>query len=106
MMRDPMDVMRKLYAWAGDELTADVEARDAAAGSTDTHRTCSRLNNYTLDQYGLSVEHLEPIFAEYLTTFDIELGGQVLMQGVDGDRARAGRGRRGARSHCRDRATS
>ena len=32
------------------------------------------LNTYTLDQYGLTVEHLEPIFAEYLDTFDIELG--------------------------------
>ena len=31
------------------------------------------LNSYTLDQYGLSVEKLEPTFAEYLATFDIEL---------------------------------
>ena len=27
MMRDPMDVMRRLYAWAGDELTPAVETR-------------------------------------------------------------------------------
>ena len=31
---------------------------------------------YTLDEYGLSVEQLEPIFAEYLTTFDIEPEGR------------------------------
>ena len=31
------------------------------------------LNSYSLDQYGLSVETLEPIFAEYLATFGIEL---------------------------------
>jgi hypothetical protein len=30
-------------------------------------------NNYNLDQYGLSVETLEPVFAEYLSEFDIEL---------------------------------
>lgn len=33
------------------------------------------LNAYRLDEYGLSVETLEPIFAEYLDTFDIELEG-------------------------------
>ena len=27
----------------------------------------------TLDQYGLTVKQLEPVFAEYLDTFDIEL---------------------------------
>jgi hypothetical protein len=31
------------------------------------------LNAYTLDQYGLSVETLKPIFEQYLSTFDIEL---------------------------------
>ncbi|CAN5510685.1 hypothetical protein BH09ACT8_BH09ACT8_17010 [soil metagenome] len=33
------------------------------------------LNSYSLDQYGLTVDMLEPIFAEYLATFDIELEG-------------------------------
>ena len=33
------------------------------------------LNTYTLDQYDLTTEQLEPIFAEYLDTFDIELEG-------------------------------
>ena len=30
-------------------------------------------NKYTLDEYGLTVEMLEPVFEEYLATFDIEL---------------------------------
>ena len=72
MMRDPMDVMRRIYEWAGDPLTAEAEARMRnwlAAHPQDRFA----LNAYSLDQYGLSVEQLEPVFAEYLDTFDIEL---------------------------------
>jgi hypothetical protein len=43
-------------------------ARRAPAGSV-------ALNAYRLDEYGLSVEALAPVFAEYLDTFDIELEG-------------------------------
>jgi hypothetical protein len=74
MMRDPMDVMRRIYEWAGDPLTAETEAcmrNWLAAHPQDLFA----LNTYSLDQYGLSVEQLEPIFAEYLDAFDIELEG-------------------------------
>ena len=74
MMRDPMDVMRRIYEWAGDPLTAETEAcmqNWLAAHPQDLFA----LNTYSLDQYGLTVEQLEPIFAEYLDTFDIELEG-------------------------------
>ena len=74
MMRDPMDVMRRIYEWADEPLTAETEARMRnwlAAHPQDLFA----LNTYSLDQYGLSVEQLEPVFAEYLDTFDIELEG-------------------------------
>ncbi|MEB4211810.1 sulfotransferase [Mycobacterium sp. 94-17] len=74
MMRDPMDVMRRIYEWADEPLTAETEARMRnwlAAHPQDLFA----LNAYSLDQYGLSVEQLEPVFAEYLDTFDIELEG-------------------------------
>jgi hypothetical protein len=74
MMRDPMDVMRRIYEWADDPLTAETEARMQnwlAAHPQDRFA----LNNYSLDQYGLTVQQLEPVFAEYLDTFDIELEG-------------------------------
>ena len=74
MMRDPMDVMRRLYEWADDPLTAETEARMRnwlAAHPQDRFA----LNAYSLDQYGLTVKQLEPVFAEYLDTFDIELEG-------------------------------
>lgn len=74
MMRDPMDVMRRIYEWADEPLTAETEARmrNWLAGHPQDRFA---LNAYTLDQYGLPVEALEPIFAEYLDTFDIELEG-------------------------------
>ncbi|MGA9676067.1 MAG: sulfotransferase [Mycobacterium sp.] len=74
MMRDPMDVMRRIYEWADEPLTAETEARmrNWLAGHP---QDLFALNTYSLDQYGLSVEQLEPIFAEYLHAFDIELEG-------------------------------
>ena len=71
MMRDPMDVMRRLYEWAGDELTPDVEAR-MRTWLTEHPQNLFAPNKYTLDEYGLSVDMLKPVFEEYLSTFDIE----------------------------------
>ena len=74
MMRDPMAVMRRIYEWAGDPLTPETEARMQtwlAAHPQDRYG----VNAYSLDQYGLTVDELKPVFAEYLDTFDIELEG-------------------------------
>jgi hypothetical protein len=76
MMADPMDVMRRIYDWAGDELTADTEAR--MQGWLAEHpQNRFAPNKYNLDEYGLTVEMLEPVFAEYLDTFDIALEGNA-----------------------------
>ncbi|CDO87404.1 sulfotransferase [Mycobacterium triplex] len=72
MMRDPMDVMRRIYEWAGDPLTTETEAR-MRNWLAEHPQDRFALNSYSLDEYGLSVEQLEPVFAEYLNTFDIEL---------------------------------
>jgi hypothetical protein len=74
MMRDPMDVMRRIYDWAGDPLTAETEAR-MQKWLAEHPQDLFGSNAYSLDEYGLTVELLEPIFAEYLDTFDIELEG-------------------------------
>ena len=72
MMRDPLDVMHRIYDWAGDPLTADVEA--AMRAWLDEHpQDRLGVNSYSLDEYGLTVDELRPVFAEYLDTFDIEL---------------------------------
>jgi hypothetical protein len=72
MMRDPMAVMRNIYDWAGDELNPEVETA-MKQWLVEHPQDRFALNSYTLAQYGLSVQMLEPIFAEYLSTFDIEL---------------------------------
>jgi hypothetical protein len=72
LMRDPIDVMRRIYDWAGDPLTAETENRMLQWLKEHPQDTYG-VNRYTLDEYGLTVADLEPVFAEYLDTFDIEL---------------------------------
>ena len=74
MMADPIGVMRRIYEWADDPLTLDTETR-MHAWLKDHPQDRFAPNSYSLDQYGLSVAELEPVFAEYLDTFDIELEG-------------------------------
>jgi hypothetical protein len=76
MMRDPMDVMRRIYAWAGDELTPETETRMQTWLSEHPQNRFA-LNSYSLEQYELTVEALKPVFAEYLATFDIEPEGNA-----------------------------
>lgn len=76
MMRDPLDVMRRIYSWAGDPLTEDTENRMRAwlaAHPQDHYGT----NTYSLEEYSLTVDALQPTFAEYLDTFPIELEAQA-----------------------------
>ncbi len=74
LMRDPIGEMHQLYAWAGEKLAGDVEVRMRKwliANPQD--RFGSR--SYSLDEYGLTREQLEPVFADYLATFAVELEG-------------------------------
>jgi hypothetical protein len=72
MMADPIDVMQRLYKWAGDDLTPEVEER-MRTWLADHPQSKYGLNSYHLEQYGLTVEELQPVFADYLAAFDIEL---------------------------------
>jgi len=73
-MRDPIASMRRLYAWLGDELTPEAEAsmrrwlQENPQGKWGKHA-------YKLDQWGLSEETLRPLFADYLSQYDIEREG-------------------------------
>jgi hypothetical protein len=74
LMRDPIGEMRAIYAWAGEELSPGVAARMVEwLKARPQDRFGPR--PYSLDQYGLTVKELEPVFAEYLGRFDIELEG-------------------------------
>lgn len=74
LVADPIGRMRALYQWAGDDLTPEVE--------TGMHGWLNRNPQnrfghrpYSLDTYGLTVQDLEPVFAEYLSAFGIVLEG-------------------------------
>ena len=72
LMRDPVGVMRSLYDWAGDELTPSTE--QAIFGwlqrnPQDRHGA----QPYSLEGSGVTRADLEPVFDEYLSTFDVEL---------------------------------
>jgi sulfotransferase family protein len=76
LMRDPVAVMRSLYDWAGDDLTASTEQamRDwLKAHPQDRHGVAP----YSLDGSGVTRSDLEPIFSEYLSVFNIELEGDA-----------------------------
>jgi Sulfotransferase family len=74
LIRDPVAVMRALYDWAGDELTAPTE--QAMRDWLDTHpQDRHGVTPYSLEGSGVTRADLEPIFDEYLSVFDIELEG-------------------------------
>jgi hypothetical protein len=74
MMADPIDVLRRIYEWAGDPFTDDIAAGMQQWLSEHPQNRFAP-NKYTLDEYGLSLDMLAPVFADYLDTFDIELEG-------------------------------
>jgi hypothetical protein len=74
LLRDPIGEMRKLYQWAGDELTPDIEARMGRWLAANPQDRFGR-RKYGLDEYGLTKEALVPVFADYLAKFYIEMEG-------------------------------
>jgi hypothetical protein len=75
LMRDPIGVMRSLYEWAGDELTQSTE-RAMLAWLRRNPQDRFGVQPYSLDGSGVTRHDLEPVFAEYLSMFDIELEGE------------------------------
>lgn len=74
LMRDPVGLMRSLYEWAGDELSPTVE--QAMLDWIDQNpRNRFGTRPYSLDAYGLTTHELEPLFADYVSAFGIELEG-------------------------------
>lgn len=76
LMRDPVAVMRALYDWAGDDLTAPTER--AMLDWLDAHpQDLHGVAPYSLAGSGVTRADLEPIFDRYLSTFDAELEGDA-----------------------------
>ena len=74
LLVDPIGQMRMLYDWAGDELTDDVE-RSMLGWLERNPQDRFGVRPYSLEDYGLHVTDLAPVFDEYLSTFDVELEG-------------------------------
>jgi hypothetical protein len=74
LMRDPIGVMRSLYDWAGDELTASTQQSMLDWLERNPQGRLG-VQPYSLDGTGLTRADLEPVFTEYLSAFDIELEG-------------------------------
>ncbi|GFG75171.1 sulfotransferase [Mycobacterium botniense] len=74
LMRDPIGVMRSLYEWAGDELTASTEA--AMLTWLERHpQDRFGVQPYSLDGSGVTIADLERVFDPYLSAFEIEMEG-------------------------------
>jgi Sulfotransferase family len=74
LMRDPLGVMRALYDWAGDELSAFTKQTMLDWLKRNPQNRFG-VQPYSLDGSGVTQADLEPIFDEYLSVFDIELEG-------------------------------
>ena len=74
LMRDPIGSMRKLYAVLGDDFTPEAEA-GMRAWLDDNPQDKFGKHAYKLEQFGLSVETLTPLFERYLSRYDIEREG-------------------------------
>lgn len=71
LMRDPIGQMGRLYEWAGDSLSLDVE-RSMRAWLDRNPQDRFGKRPYGFDDLGVEVHELEDVFADYLATFDIE----------------------------------
>jgi hypothetical protein len=69
-MNDPIGSMRALYEWAGDPMTAETEAAMLRWLQENPQSRVAR--KYSLEALGVKRADLEPIFAEYQATFDVE----------------------------------
>lgn len=73
-MRNPIDAMRALYGWLGDDFTPEVEAAmrtwlaDNPQGEFGKHK-------YKLAQFGQSEESIRPLITPYLDRYAIDKEG-------------------------------
>ena len=67
-MREPIEGIRQVYDWLGEELTADVEQAMREWLAEDRRRQAAR-PAYGLEDFGWTREGLQPHFEEYLARY-------------------------------------
>ena len=71
MMKQPIEEMRNLYGWLGEEFTSEIET--GMQKWLDGHPKGKHgAHTYSLEEYGLSVEALKPAFGEYVKRFNLK----------------------------------
>jgi hypothetical protein len=74
LLNDPIATMRNLYAALGDDFTPEAEAA-MQQWLDDNPQNKFGKHEYKLDQYGLSVEALTPMFERYLSRYAVAKEG-------------------------------
>lgn len=74
MMRDPIGEMQKLYGYLGDPFTDEAEAGMRAWLADNPQGKYGR-HEYTLSQFGHTVDSVRPHFENYLAHYDVEPEG-------------------------------
>jgi Sulfotransferase family len=74
LMTNPIGTLKKLYKQLGDELTPAAEA-EIQAWINDNPQGKFGRHEYKLEQYGLSLAKLEPLFERYLARYDVAREG-------------------------------
>jgi hypothetical protein len=70
LIRDPIAEVRRIYAWLGDSVSAEVELRmTQALEATPQHQFGK--HDYSLEQFCYSVEMLEPVFSDYTSKYEV-----------------------------------
>ena len=74
LLNDPVGETKKLYAKLGDEWTAEAEAGIQRWVDDNPQDKFGR-HEYKLDQYGVTLEQLQPMFERYLSRYDVAREG-------------------------------
>lgn len=74
LLNDPVAETKKLYAKLGDEWTAEAEAGIQRWVDDNPQDKFGR-HEYKLDQFGVTLQQLEPMFERYLSRYDVAREG-------------------------------
>jgi hypothetical protein len=74
LIRDPIESMCKLYGWLGDDFTPALEEGMRSWLKANPQGKWGK-HEYKFEQWGLSMASMRPLFAEYLSNYDVELEG-------------------------------
>ena len=74
LIGDPMGAMRKLYGQLGDEFSGEAETGIQSWLDANPQNKFGK-HEYKLAQYGVTLEQLEPMFARYLSRYDVAREG-------------------------------